>query len=77
MRRSLIRCVNRGLSLPRLFLIFEVKRADSYPWQTEGSLPNKQSVNKANNQLAEDVDTLIAILTNIPGSNMIEMFLLF
>ena len=32
-------------------VVFEVKRADTYPWQTECPLPNKQAVNKAENQL--------------------------
>ena len=28
-------------------VICEVKRADTYLWQTNGALPNKQAVNKA------------------------------
>ena len=35
-------------------IICEVKRADTYPWQTECGLPNKQAVNKAEIQLTKD-----------------------
>ena len=28
-------------------VIFEVKRADTYPWQTKCALPNKQAVNNS------------------------------
>ena len=28
-------------------VIFEVKRADTYPWQTVSPIPNKQAVDKA------------------------------
>ena len=47
-------------------VICEVKRADTYPWQTKNSLPNKQAVNKAENQLAKDVEVLLAILAGYP-----------
>ena len=51
-------------------VICEVKRADTFPWQAEGSLPNKQAVNKAENQLTKDVDVLMAILAGIPSSQI-------
>ena len=41
-------------------VLCEVKRADTYPWQKECSLPNKQSVNKAENQLTKDVEVVVA-----------------
>merc|ERR1712155_90500 len=44
----------------------EVKRADSYPWQKESSLPNRQAVNKAEDQLTKDVEVLMNILAGIP-----------
>ena len=47
-------------------VICEVKRADTYPWQTKNSLPNKQAVNKAENQLTKDVEVLLAILAGFP-----------
>ena len=52
-------------------VIFEVKRADFYPWQTICPLPNKQAVNNAENQLTKDVDVLMAILAGIPPSQII------
>ena len=52
-------------------VICEVKRADAYPWQTKCLLPNKQAVNKAENQLTKDLDILKAILTGIPSSQVI------
>ena len=47
-------------------VIFEVKRADTYPWQTRPSPVNKQAVNKAEKQLEGDVDTMLALLAGIP-----------
>jgi len=52
-------------------VIFEVKRADTYPWQTECVPLNKQAVNKAEKQLNKDVDVLMAILAGIPPSQII------
>ena len=46
-------------------VIFEVKRADTYPWQTKSVNPNKQAVNKAESQLTKDLDVLMAILAGI------------
>ena len=43
-----------------------VKRVDSYPWQKESSLPNRQAVNKAENRLTKDVEVLMNILAGIP-----------
>ena len=48
-----------------------VKRVDSYPWQKESSLPNRQAVNKADNQLTKDVGVLMNILAGIPQSHLI------
>ena len=52
-------------------VICEVKRADTYPWKTKCALPNKQAVNKAENQLTKDLDILKAILAGIPPSQVI------
>ena len=52
-------------------VIFEVKRSDTYPWQTKCTPPNKQAVNKAESQLTKDVDVLMAILAGIPPSQII------
>ena len=41
-------------------VVCEVKRANTYPWQKECSLPNKQAVNKAENQLTKDVEVVVA-----------------
>ena len=51
-------------------VICEVKRADTYPWQKECSLPNRQAVNKAENQLTKDVEVLMAIMA---GTSSIEI----
>ena len=48
-------------------VIFEVKRGDTYPWQTKQSPVNKQAVNKAEKQLGGDVDTMLALLAGIPS----------
>ena len=45
-------------------LIFEVKRRDTYAWNPSVGPPNKQGMNKAENQLAKDVEILNA--TNLP-----------
>ena len=34
-----------------------MKRNDTFPWDTKSRPPNKQAVNKAENQLTKDVDT--------------------
>ena len=52
-------------------VVCEVKRADNYPWQKECSLPSKQAVNKAENQLSKDVEVLMAILAGIPPNQII------
>ena len=52
-------------------VIFEVKRSDTYPWQTMSAIPNKQAVNKAEKQLTKDLDVLMAILAGIPPSQII------
>ena len=51
-------------------VIFEVKRADTYLWQAECSLPNKQAINKAENQLSKDVDVMMTILVGITPSQI-------
>ena len=52
-------------------VVFEVKRPDTYPWQTKSPTPTKQAVNKAENQLTKDLDVLMAILGGIPSSLII------
>ena len=52
-------------------VICEVKRSNTYPWQAKCSPPNKQAVNKAENQLTKDLDVLMAILAGIPPSKII------
>ena len=52
-------------------VIFEVKRADTCPWQTRRVPLNKQAVDKAEKQLKKDLDILMAILTGIPPSHII------
>ena len=51
--------------------IFEVKRADTYPWQTRSTPPNKQAINSAEKQLTKDVNILMAILAGIPPSQIV------
>ena len=64
----LMACVSRDLLHVD---IFEVKRADTYPWQTKGAPPKKQAVNKAENQLTKDLDVMMAILAGIPPSQIV------
>ena len=52
-------------------VIFEEKRSDTYPWKTMSAIPNKQAVNKAENQLTKDMDIMMAILAGIPPSQII------
>ena len=52
-------------------VICEVKRADTYPWQKDCSLPNGQAVKKAENQLTKDVEVMMTILTGLPPSQII------
>ena len=49
-------------------VVFEVKRPDTYPWQTKSPTPTKQAVNKAEIQLTKDLDVLMALLGGIPSS---------
>ena len=55
--------------------IFEVKRADTNPWQTKCSLPNKQAVNKAESQLTKDVELLTDILAGITPRQVVILTL--
>ena len=58
--------------------IFEVKRSDNFPWKTGHSLPNKQAVNRAENQLTKDVDVLMAILAGMaPGQVIFQTLACF
>ena len=52
-------------------VVCEVKRSDTYPWQTQPRSPNKQAVNKAENQLTKDLDVLMAILAGIPPDQIV------
>ena len=47
-------------------VVFEVKRRDTYPWQAQSRPPNKQAINKAENQLTKDLNILLALLAGIP-----------
>ena len=51
--------------------VFEVKRNDTFPWDTKSRPPNKQAVNKAENQLTKDVDILIALLAGTPPDQIV------
>ena len=52
-------------------VICEIKRSNTYPWQTKCSSPNRQSVNKAENQLTKDLDILTALLAGIPPDQIV------
>jgi hypothetical protein len=52
-------------------VLAEIKRSDRYPWQHKCGPPNKQAVNKAENQLTKDLDIMMTILTGIPPSRII------
>ena len=51
--------------------ICEVKRKDTYPWQTKSSPPNKQMVNSAEKQLTRDVEVLMALMADVPPSQIV------
>merc|ERR1712130_299649 len=51
--------------------VYEVKRSDTYPWETKSRPPNKQAVNKAENQLTKDVEILTALLAGIPPDQIV------
>ena len=51
--------------------VFEVKRNDTFPWDTKSRPPNKQAVNKAENQLTKDVDILMALLAGTPPDQIV------
>merc|ERR1719341_2798073 len=51
-------------------VVFEVKRADTYPWKADEALPNKQAVNKAEIQLTKDVKFLKSLLAGVPSSEI-------
>ena len=51
--------------------VYEVKRSDTYPWETKSRPPNKQAVNKAEIQLTKDLDVMTAILAGIPPDQMV------
>ena len=40
-------------------------------WQSESKPPNKQAVNKAENQLTKDVDILMALLAGTPPDQIV------
>ena len=52
-------------------VIFEVKRADTYPWSTSRAAPSRQAVNKAELQLTKDVDIMMDILAGTPPGQVI------
>merc|ERR1719341_2477666 len=47
--------------------VYEVKRSDTYPWETKSRPPNKQ----AENQLTKDLDVLTALLAGIPPDQIV------
>ena len=51
--------------------VYEVKRSDTYPWRTQSRPPNKQAVNKAENQLTKDLDILMALLAGVPPDQIV------
>ena len=51
--------------------VFEVKRRDTFPWQTQSRPPNKQGVDKAENQLTKDIEILNALLAGIPPDQIV------
>merc|ERR1719341_378747 len=51
--------------------VYEVKRSDTYPWETKSRPPNKQAVNKAENQLTKDLDVMTALLAGIPPDQIV------
>ena len=51
--------------------VFEVKRSDTFPWETKPRPPNKQAVNKADNQLTKDLDVMMAILAGVPPDQIV------
>merc|ERR1712020_477011 len=51
--------------------IFEVKRSDTFPWDTKPRPPNKQAVNKAENQLTRDMYILMTLLAGIPPEQIV------
>ena len=50
--------------------IFEVKRANTYPWENDQKSLNKQALNKAELQLNKDLEVLMALLADIPPSHV-------
>merc|ERR1719367_1279038 len=50
--------------------VFEVKRADTFPWKANDACPNKQAVNKAETQLTKDVKFLKSVLAGVPSSEI-------
>merc|ERR1712051_420704 len=51
-------------------VVFEVKRADTFPWKADEALPNRQAVNKAEIQLTKDVKFLKSVLAGVPSSEI-------
>ena len=51
-------------------VIFEVKRADTFPWKANDTRPNKQAVGKAEIQLTKDVKFLKSVLAGVPSSEI-------
>ena len=50
---------------------FETYGCYTYPWETKSRPPNKQAVNKAENQLTKDLDVLAAVLTGISPDQIV------
>ena len=51
--------------------IFEVKRANTYPWENDQKSLNKQALNKAELQLNRDLEVLMSLLADIPPTSQL------
>ena len=57
-----------GLNMLKMLNIFELKRNDTFSRAIKSRPPNKQAVNKAENQLSKDMYILMALLAGTsPG----------
>ena len=52
-------------------VIFEVKRRQTYPWQTVSRPPTSKAAIKAEKQLKKDADIMMAVLAGVPADQVI------
>ena len=52
-------------------VIFEVKRRQTYPWQTVSRPPTSKAAIKAEKQLKKDADIMMAVLAGVPRDQVI------